>query len=97
MRPTARPYEPADRRWVEGLLEQMGSSRVARLGEVIEAASMMLSKRGPADMSGVENAGDAVSGDLALLFGADDHDPHGLPPHSGLRGGYRRRRRRLAG
>jgi GNAT superfamily N-acetyltransferase len=40
MRPTARPYEPADRRWVEGLLEQMGSSRVARLGEVIEPADL---------------------------------------------------------
>jgi hypothetical protein len=42
-------------------------------------------------MAGVEDAGDAVSGDLAFLFGADDHDPHGLPPESGLRGGYRRR------
>ena len=40
MRPTARPREPGDRRWVEGLLEQMGSSRVARLGEVVEAADL---------------------------------------------------------
>lgn len=40
MRPTARPCEPGDRRWVEGLLEQMGSSRVARLGEVVEAAGL---------------------------------------------------------
>ena len=41
MRPTARPYEPGDRRWVEGLLEeQMGSTRVARLGEVVEVADL---------------------------------------------------------
>jgi ribosomal protein S18 acetylase RimI-like enzyme len=41
VRPTARPYEPGDRRWAEGLLEEhMGSSRVARLGEVIEAAGL---------------------------------------------------------
>ena len=40
MRPTARPCEPGDRRWVEKLLEQMGSSRVARLGEVVEAADL---------------------------------------------------------
>jgi ribosomal protein S18 acetylase RimI-like enzyme len=41
MRPTARPYGPGDRRWAEGLLaEHMGSSRVARLGEVIEAANL---------------------------------------------------------
>jgi ribosomal protein S18 acetylase RimI-like enzyme len=41
MRPTARPYEPGDRRWVEGLLaEHMGSSRVARLGEVVEVADL---------------------------------------------------------
>jgi ribosomal protein S18 acetylase RimI-like enzyme len=41
VRPTARPYEPGDRRWAEGLLEEhMGSSRVARLGEVIEAADL---------------------------------------------------------
>jgi hypothetical protein len=30
-----------------------------------------------------EDAGDAVSGNLTLLFGADDHDPHGLPPDGG--------------
>jgi ribosomal protein S18 acetylase RimI-like enzyme len=41
VRPTTRPYEPGDRRWAEALLEeQMGSSRVARLGEVIEAADL---------------------------------------------------------
>jgi ribosomal protein S18 acetylase RimI-like enzyme len=41
MRPTARPYEPGDRGWAEGLLEEhMGSTRVARLGEVIEAADL---------------------------------------------------------
>jgi hypothetical protein len=41
MRPTARPCEPGDRRWVEGLLEEhMGSTRVARLGEVIEVTDL---------------------------------------------------------
>ena len=41
MRPTARPYEPGDRRWVEGLLEEhLGSTRVARLGEVIEVPDL---------------------------------------------------------
>jgi hypothetical protein len=48
-------------------------------------------------MPGVEDAGDTVGSDLALLFGTDDHDPHGLPPDSGLRGGYRRRSVLLAG
>ena len=41
MRPTARPCEPGDRRWVEGLLEEhLGSTRVARLGEVIEVPDL---------------------------------------------------------
>ena len=41
MRPRVRPYQPGDRRWAEELLaEQMGSSRVARLGEVVEAADL---------------------------------------------------------
>jgi GNAT superfamily N-acetyltransferase len=41
MRPTTRPYAPGDRRWAEGLLEEhMGSSRVARLGEVIEVPDL---------------------------------------------------------
>jgi ribosomal protein S18 acetylase RimI-like enzyme len=41
MRPTARPYGPGDRRWAEALLEEhLGSSRVARLGEVIEPAEL---------------------------------------------------------
>ena len=37
-------------------------------------------------MPGVEDPGNAVSGDLALLFGADDQDPHWLPPNGGFMG-----------
>ena len=41
MTPTVRPYAPADRRWAEGLLEElMGSTRVVRLGEVLEPAGL---------------------------------------------------------
>ena len=41
MRPVVRPYAPGDRRWAEGLLEEnMGGSRVARLGEVIDPVEL---------------------------------------------------------
>jgi ribosomal protein S18 acetylase RimI-like enzyme len=41
MGPTVRPYAPGDRRWAEGLLEElMGSVRAARLGEVLEPAAL---------------------------------------------------------
>jgi ribosomal protein S18 acetylase RimI-like enzyme len=41
MRPTVRPYGSGDRRWAEGLLaEHLGSSRVARLGEVVEVTDL---------------------------------------------------------
>ena len=36
-----RPYGPGDRRWAEGLLEEnMGGSRVARLGELIDPVGL---------------------------------------------------------
>ena len=36
-----RPYAPGDRRWAAGLLEEnMGGSRVARLGEVIDPVEL---------------------------------------------------------
>jgi ribosomal protein S18 acetylase RimI-like enzyme len=35
-----RPYAAGDRRWAEGLLESMGSARVARLGELVEPAGL---------------------------------------------------------
>jgi ribosomal protein S18 acetylase RimI-like enzyme len=36
-----RPYAPGDRRWAEGLLEEnMGSSRVARLGELVDPVGL---------------------------------------------------------
>jgi GNAT superfamily N-acetyltransferase len=36
-----RPYGPGDRRWAEGLLEElMGGVRVARLGEVIDPTGL---------------------------------------------------------
>jgi len=38
--PTVRPYTAADRRWAEGLLEELvGSARAVRLGEVLEPAA----------------------------------------------------------
>ena len=41
MRPVVRPYALGDRRWAEGLLEEnMGGSRVARLGEVIDPVEL---------------------------------------------------------
>ena len=41
MRPTVLPYTAGDRRWAEGLLEElMGSSRVARLGELIDPVGL---------------------------------------------------------
>jgi ribosomal protein S18 acetylase RimI-like enzyme len=40
VRPTARTYAPGDRSWAEALLEHMGSSRVARLGEVVDPAGL---------------------------------------------------------
>ena len=41
MRPVVRPYAAGDRRWAEGLLEEnMGGSRVARLGEVIDPVEL---------------------------------------------------------
>jgi ribosomal protein S18 acetylase RimI-like enzyme len=40
-RPAVRPYALGDRRWAEGLLEEnMGGSRVARLGEVIDPVEL---------------------------------------------------------
>jgi ribosomal protein S18 acetylase RimI-like enzyme len=39
--PVVRPYAAGDRGWAEGLLEEhMGSSRVARLGELIDPAGL---------------------------------------------------------
>ena len=39
--PAVRPYGPGDRRWAEGLLEEnMGSSRVARLGELVDPVGL---------------------------------------------------------
>jgi ribosomal protein S18 acetylase RimI-like enzyme len=41
VRPVVRPYAVGDRRWAEGLLEEnMGGSRVARLGEVIDPVEL---------------------------------------------------------
>ena len=41
MTPTVRPYAPGDRRWAEGLLEElMGSARAVRLGEMLEPAGL---------------------------------------------------------
>jgi len=40
-RPAVRPYGLGDRRWAEGLLgENMGSSRVARLGELVDRVGL---------------------------------------------------------
>jgi ribosomal protein S18 acetylase RimI-like enzyme len=41
VRPAVRPYTAGDRRWAEGLLEElMGSARAVRLGEVLEPAGL---------------------------------------------------------
>jgi ribosomal protein S18 acetylase RimI-like enzyme len=41
MRPTVRPYAAGDRRWAEGLFEELtGSARAVRLGEVLEPAGL---------------------------------------------------------
>jgi hypothetical protein len=40
-RPTVREYAPGDRRWAEGLLEElMGSVQAARLGELIDPTGL---------------------------------------------------------
>lgn len=49
MTATVRPYTAGDRRWAEGLFEEMmGSPRVARLGEVLEPAGLpgLVAERG---------------------------------------------------
>ena len=45
----------------------------------------IIPEQGPADRPCVEDAGDAVSGDLALLFGADDQNVHDAGSVSGRR------------